>query len=857
MASDDASSTRATRASSPFGLLLPREAGAVRWVPLLIGLAVLGGTVVVAEQQYAAQRLALEEATDGALREITGTIDLRMQAQLSALSRLRARWSSPEGIGEAQFGPHAGRLIKDFDYIRSIQWVDPDFVIRWMVSVPGVESTVGRRIEQLAENHTEYDGASRWTAGYVSPVLELISGEIGFAITYPLIVDGESAGYLVGIYEGSVVMESLMTHVATRYDVEITGTMGRLGDRRSVDGVMRYARSADVSVGNQTWTVTVSPSPAVVRTYLTPLPAILLMGGIVVAFLLTTALRSAWMGRLRNQRLRVANSRLAREVTRRTQAEVAEKAARDELASVVNSLPAYVWSTLALPDGTVKVRYQSRFIEVISGHTMHDLEKHTNWGHLVHPEDRERVRSTYRALIRGDLDEAASEYRIVREGGEVRFIRQRVSVTQTHEGRRLDGVALDFTDQRRAAEERAQLESRIQETQRLESLGGLAGGIAHDFNNLLVAMLGHASLAREDLDSDHPAQRSLTRIERAARRAADLCKQMLAYAGMGSVVEERVDLRDVVDEMQELLRASIPSTIALEVDVSAEPVGVEADPSQLRQVVLNLITNAAEAIGDGPGRVDIHVAIEDVDRAMLADVLLGETLEPGRYVLLRVTDDGGGMEEETRRRLFEPFYSTKFQGRGLGLAAVLGIVRRYRGGLSIASAPGAGTTMTVLLPPVDWIDDIASEAPAAPARPLQTDLVGGRVLLVEDDEAARDFAATVLERRGLHVDQASDGVEGLEFFEKHHHQVQCVVLDLTMPRMDGVETARRMRALDPDIPLILSSGYPEADALARFGALGIAHFLQKPYEPSALADAVRVAIHARVSTHSAAASGDA
>jgi len=316
---------------------------------------------------------------------------------------------------------------------------------------------------------------------------------------------------------------------------------------------------------------------------------------------------------------------------------------------------------------------------------------------------------------------------------------------------------------------------------------------------------------------------------------------MLAYAGMGSVAEERIDLREVVEEMRDLLRASIPRTIALQTDLDGEPAGVEADPSQLRQVVLNLITNAAEAIGDGPGRVEVSVRRIEANDSLLATHLLGEHLEPGSYVALRVRDDGGGMEEETRRRIFEPFFSTKFQGRGLGLAAVLGIVRRCQGALRIESAPGQGTAITVLLRPV-----ALPERPAeAPTRSIETRIDGGHVLLVEDDEAARDFATTVLERAGLRVSQASDGVEGVEFFEKHLGDLQCVVLDVTMPRMDGVEAGRRMRALDADIALVLSSGYPERDAMKRFGALGITGFLEKPYEPERLVETVRSAMQRR------------
>jgi CheY-like chemotaxis protein len=226
---------------------------------------------------------------------------------------------------------------------------------------------------------------------------------------------------------------------------------------------------------------------------------------------------------------------------------------------------------------------------------------------------------------------------------------------------------------------------------------------------------------------------------------------------------------------------------------------------------------------------------------MLSDFLLGETLEPGRFVTLEVRDDGCGMDAETRRRIFEPFFSTKFRGRGLGLAAVMGIVRRCRGALRIESEPGRGTSIILLLQPAEDVQ----RAPELPATVFEAAADGGRILLVEDDEAAREFAAMVLERAGFEVAQAPDGAEGLEYFEKHMHELRCVVLDLTMPRMDGVETARRLRALHPQVPIVLCSGYPESDAVKRFGVLGIGCFLQKPYAPQRLVNSVRAAMQAR------------
>lgn len=841
-------------ASSKGGARLPDSRGTTLLTPILLALAVALGSLALGHRQDRAERRALVEATDAAVREVEGTLEARIGAEIDAMARLRSHWTGKGGLTRDEFDRHAGALMRDFKHVRAIEWVDESYVIRWEVTAEDVPSFAGTRLGRTAAEKAAYDGVRLREGSSLSPPIDLLSGDRGFVIVFPLFPGGEFDGFVVAVYEAEKLFDALLQHVATGYDIALTGATGRFWARRGRGADPEHARGATIELRNQAWNLAVTPGPELVATYRTPMPMLLAVGGVVVAALLGYALNAAWLGRQRNGRLRQANSALTREITRRTRAEAAEQEARDELEAVVNSLPAYVWSALADSSGLLRLRYQSRFLETITGRRVEVFDPRGEWLELVHPDDRERMMATVTALANGELDVDSSEYRFLRADGEVRLVRQRVRVTPTAKGRRLDGVVLDFTELQRAESERSALEARMHETQRLESLGGLASGIAHDFNNLLVAMLGHASLAREDLASDSPAHRSLEQIERAARRAADLCRQMLAYAGMGSVADERFDLREVVQDMGDLLRASIPSSTELEVAMEPRPAGVEADPSQLRQVVLNLITNASEAIGDRGGRIRIGVSTRDVTKPELNDFLLGETLEPGRFVVLTVADDGCGMDAETRRRIFEPFYSTKFRGRGLGLAAVMGIVRRCRGALRIESQPGEGTAITLLMQPA-MLRPADSEAQQVVFEPPSA---GGRVLLVEDDEAAREFAATVLERAGFGVATASDGVEALEYFEKHMHELACVVVDLTMPRMDGVETARRLRALLPDVPLVLCSGYPEGDALKRFGVLGIGCFLQKPYAPQRLVNTVRSAMRscARSATPAGSGRGD-
>jgi two-component system cell cycle sensor histidine kinase/response regulator CckA len=402
------------------------------------------------------------------------------------------------------------------------------------------------------------------------------------------------------------------------------------------------------------------------------------------------------------------------------------------------------------------------------------------------------------------------------------------------DGRGIIGVALDVTERRRLEAQR--MEARLQEAQKLESLGLLAGGIAHDFNNLLVGILGNASLALMKLPEGSPARRSVERIELSADRAADLTRQMLAYSGKGRFRIERLDLSALVGEMANLLEVSISKKAKLVFDFAREPVLVDADGAQMRQLVMNLITNASDAIGDAPGAITLVTRALRCDRAYLASTYLHEDLPEGEYAVIEVSDSGVGMTQEVRRRMFDPFFSTKETGHGLGLAATLGIIRGHKGAVSVYSEPGHGTTMKVLFPSA--AGDEASARGRSPSSPLsQAPSERRRVLIVDDEEAVRELATQVL-GDAYEVETASDGVAALERYKSGGPRVDLVVLDLTMPRMSGEETFRALQALDPKVRVVLSSGYNQHDASSRFGGRGLAGFLQKPYRARDLLDVV-------------------
>jgi PAS domain S-box-containing protein len=458
-------------------------------------------------------------------------------------------------------------------------------------------------------------------------------------------------------------------------------------------------------------------------------------------------------------------------------------------------------------------------------------------GESIHPEDRDRALDLMKRHSEQELD---FQYRIVRPDGEVRWIRDRSFHVRDEAGNviRIAGIAMDITEPRRAGEERRALEEQMRHAQKLESLGVLAGGIAHDFNNLLMGVLGNAGLALSELPSDSSARATVEQIETAALRAAELTNQLLAYAGKGRFVVEPLDLSRLVEEMAHLLSAAISKKAVLRYDLAEELPAVEADATQLRQVAMNLITNASEALGDDSGLITVRTGVMEADRAYLAGTWAGDALEPGPYVYLEVADTGGGMDEETRARIFDPFFTTKFTGRGLGLAGVLGIVRSHEGAIRVETEPGRGTTVTVLLAGTA----VTPEAPDRSLGPPAAANDGATVLVVDDEETVRAVARAVLERSGFTVLTASDGREGIEVFTAHSAEIDAVLLDMTMPAMSGPEVFAQLRAVRPDARVVLSSGYTEEDTRRRLPAGDIAGFIQKPYRPAQLVEAMHEAI---------------
>ncbi|MFN7140694.1 MAG: response regulator, partial [Limisphaerales bacterium] len=417
---------------------------------------------------------------------------------------------------------------------------------------------------------------------------------------------------------------------------------------------------------------------------------------------------------------------------------------------------------------------------------------------------------------------------------------QEISLSRI-EGGGLVCVIRDTTERKTEEQRRQEIDRKLQDAQKLESLGVLAGGIAHDFNNLLTAIIGNANLAMMQLPENTTARQHLQNIENTSLQAADLCKQMLAYSGRGKFIIQTLNLSSLIKEMVPLLQISVHKRVALRFNLEESIPAIEADPSQMRQVVMNLVINASEAIGDADGTVTVNTGVMNVDQAYLAEYYSAPELVGGSYVFVEVSDTGSGMSQETKAKIFEPFFTTKFTGRGLGLAAVLGIIRGHKGAIKVYSELGRGTAFKFLIP-----------CASVPAQETNTEFFQlsnwrgqGTILVVDDEDLVRMVTEQMLESFGFQVLSAADGREGVELFAKNADRITAVVLDMTMPHMTGEEAFRELRAIRSDVRVLLISGYSEQEATTRFAGKGLAGFLQKPFKADELRRKIRSVLNSR------------
>ena len=458
------------------------------------------------------------------------------------------------------------------------------------------------------------------------------------------------------------------------------------------------------------------------------------------------------------------------------------------------------------------------------------------WKLLAHPERQDTIPNTIAQLMAGTDDHCVFEFELRHKAGHYVPILARCYIERDSSGEavRLSGTTTDLTERHRVAKEREQFERKLQETQKLESLGVLAGGIAHDFNNLLTGVLGNASLAMNDVPPSSRTHTYLTEINDAASRAAELCRQMLAYSGRGRFVVSRVPLNAIIEQTIQLLQLSISKNASLRFQLDPSLPPIEVDATQVRQVIMNLVINASEALGDKGGVITVSTGLTRVDSAYLRGAHLAPEIDGGDYVHLEVADTGVGMAPDVQSRIFEPFYTTKFTGRGLGLAAVLGVVRGHRGTLKVYSEVNRGSTFKMLFPAA------GGEVNAVANKVSPEQWKGsGTILVVDDEPAVRRTVSRMLKLMGFTTIEANDGVHAVELFRAGPDEIAMVMLDLTMPRLDGEQTYAELRRLRPNVRVVLMSGFNQQEAIARFTGKGLASFVQKPFSLETLRDAVQ------------------
>lgn len=463
----------------------------------------------------------------------------------------------------------------------------------------------------------------------------------------------------------------------------------------------------------------------------------------------------------------------------------------------------------------------------------------------IHPDDVETFRNATRRLLRDpEAEPMASlvEYRLRRRDDEYVWVSDSRRVIRTEDGtpEALVGTLRDISRRKETEREKRRFHARMQEAQRLESLGVLAGGMAHDFNNLLTGVIGNADLALMSLPEDSGAHQNLQEIQASAQEAAELAEQILAYAGEGKFVIEPVQLDELIDEIRPLLQAALPGEAALQVDCSQDVVPFEGDPDQIKQVILNLVTNAAEAVGDGAGNVTVTVSRMEPDESFFEDASLRGDTSAEDYACLEVVDDGPGMDGATLQRIFEPFFTTRFMGRGLGLAAALGIVRAHGGSIRVRSRPGEGTSVQVLFPAVAPSEMV--ERKQAPVEDLPDDCAGEEgltalVMALDPDIGA--VAGRTLENAGFRVVRTSDKNETRRVLETDEDRVGLVMVDLPADGTPPDVVLRELRKAAGRAPFIVSGDSPPHPAVRKLADTGELHLLQKPYSPGRLTAMVR------------------
>ena len=531
----------------------------------------------------------------------------------------------------------------------------------------------------------------------------------------------------------------------------------------------------------------------------------------------------------------VGASTIGRDITERKRAEETLRENKSRLDLAIRSANMGVWSW----DIHENKRYFDHKVCYLLGI---DQAKFTgtadDFFNVVHPDDREMLKSALTRTIEQDVP-YETEYRAVWPDGSVHYIIARAKLFRDETGQplRVNGLAWDITERKLAEEQRAKLEAELQQAQKLETIGTLAGGIAHDFNNILQPIMGYTEMELNDLSPSNPLRKSLEEVLKASLRAKELIRQILAISR--STEEQQripIDISSIIKEALKLLRSSLPSSIEMRQKIRKSV--ALADPTQIHQVLMNLCTNAAHAMGD-KGILEVRLSPVDLSESDLADQAIFD-LKPGAYLRLSVSDTGSGIDAKTMERIFDPYFTTKEVGKGsgLGLAVINGIVKRHEGAITVQSVPGKGTTFSIYFPRLDSRPEATMQVEDPPQRGSE------RILLVDDEPALMEMATSILERLGYKVTGQTDSVTALEVFRVSPDEFDLIITDYTMPNLTGMDLAKEVRRIRPDIRIMLCTGFSEKITPDHMKELGVG-LLMKPYGMREISEAIRKTLDAR------------
>lgn len=664
-------------------------------------------------------------------------------------------------------------------------------------------------------------------------------GFLGILAVYGADPTAPASGLVVGVYRTSTLAKASLAALEPKimnfqlFDVSPEGAVGLLEDAPSPAAV-GYDQASELAFGGRTYRLVFRPTESFVDSLGSGYPLATLVVG--SGFSALAALFLAFSIR-RARRVEELVALSTAELAQRQQAEASLRLSEERLSLTLNAVSDGGWDWDLAED---HVAFSPAWLEALGYEEGELPPKMSSWEALLHPDDLEAVRQARQAHLAGETPLYECESRLRTKEGRYRPTLGRAKVVlrgPSGEALRMVGTDTDISRRKEAEAEQAVLQGRVQQTQKLESLGVVVGGIAHDFNNLLAGILGSAQIARRITEGTAPIQEHLQRIELASTRAAELTREMLAYAGRGTFAKGEVDLSELAAELPQLISASLSKKAQLEKELP-EGIWVVADSTQVRQVVMNLLINASDALEGQTGRIVLRTGFAELSSSELADATLGEGREPGRFAFVEVEDTGVGLPEEIREKVFDPFFSTKASGRGLGLAAVIGIVRWHKGVIQIDSDPGKGTRVRALFPVLEGTPQSAKREVAC-AEPRALEPLTGTALVADDEANVRQIMVAALEMLGLTCLEVEDGQRGLEVFEAHADEITLGVFDMTMPNKSGVELAEAIREVKPNLPIVIVSGYAQPEDLVSIPG---ARFVSKPFRLPTLMDAVRAAL---------------